>query len=223
MNQDEKKQKAAKAAFDLVFPSLHEDSVLGIGTGSTTNFFIEELNKSNAHIKGAICSSNASKQNLKESGIEVLELNDVHGIDIYIDGADEFNSRFELIKGGGGALTREKILANSSKHFICIVDNSKHVELLGEFPLAIEVLEVARSAVSREMMRMGGKPVYRTNFRTDNGNQIIDVSNLKIEVPFEMEAAINNIPGVVENGIFANRTPDIILKATESGIEEIKK
>jgi|TARA_B110000305_G_scaffold52891_1_gene58018 ribose 5-phosphate isomerase A len=223
MNQDEKKQKAAKAAFDLVFPSLHEDSVLGIGTGSTTNFFIEELNKSNAHIKGAICSSNASKQNLKESGIEVLELNDVHGIDIYIDGADEFNSRFELIKGGGGALTREKILANSSKHFICIVDNSKHVQLLGEFPLAIEVLEVARSAVSREMMRMGGKPVYRTNFRTDNGNQIIDVSNLKIEVPFEMEAAINNIPGVVENGIFANRTPDIILKATESGIEEIKK
>ena len=223
MNQDEKKQKAAKAAFDLVFPSLHEDSVLGIGTGSTTNFFIEELNKSNAHIKGAICSSNASKQNLKESGIEVLELNDVHGIDIYIDGADEFNSRFELIKGGGGALTREKILANSSKHFICIVDNSKHVQLLGEFPLAIEVLEVARSAVSREMMRMGGKPVYRTNFRIDNGNQIIDVSNLKIEVPFEMEAAINNIPGVVENGIFANRTPDIILKATESGIEEIKK
>jgi len=223
MNQDEKKQKAAKAAFDLVFPSLHEDSVLGIGTGSTTNFFIEELNKSNAHIKGAICSSNASKQNLKESGIEVLELNDVHGIDIYIDGADEFNSRFELIKGGGGALTREKILANSSKHFICIVDNSKHVQLLGEFPLAIEVLEVARSAVSREMMRMGGKPVYRTNFRTDNGNQIIDVSNLKIEVPFEMEAAINNIPGVVENGIFANRTPDIILMATESGIEEIKK
>jgi len=223
MNQDEKKQKAAKAAFDLVFPSLHEDSVLGIGTGSTTDFFIEELNKSNAHIKGAICSSNASKQNLKESGIEVLELNDVHGIDIYIDGADEFNSRFELIKGGGGALTREKILANSSKHFICIVDNSKHVQLLGEFPLAIEVLEVARSAVSREMMRMGGKPVYRTNFRTDNGNQIIDVSNLKIEVPFEMEAAINNIPGVVENGIFANRTPDIILMATESGIEEIKK
>ena len=223
MNQDEKKQKAAKAAFDLVFPSLHEDSVLGIGTGSTTDFFIEELNKSNAHIKGAICSSNASKQNLKESGIEVLELNDVHGIDIYIDGADEFNSRFELIKGGGGALTREKILANSSKHFICIVDNSKHVQLLGEFPLAIEVLEVARSAVSREMMRMGGKPVYRTNFRTDNGNQIIDVSNLKIEVPYEMEAAINNIPGVVENGIFANRTPDIILKATESGIEEIKK
>jgi ribose 5-phosphate isomerase A len=223
MNQDEKKQKAAKAAFDLVFTSLHEDSVLGIGTGSTTDFFIEELNKSNAHIKGAICSSNASKQNLKESGIEVLELNDVHGIDIYIDGADEFNSRFELIKGGGGALTREKILANSSKHFICIVDDSKHVQLLGEFPLAIEVLEVARSAVSREMMRMGGKPVYRTNFRTDNGNQIIDVSNLKIEVPFEMEAAINNIPGVVENGIFANRTPDIILKATESGIEEIKK
>ena len=223
MNQDEKKQKAAKAAFDLVFPSLHEDSVLGIGTGSTTDFFIEELNKSNAHIKGAICSSNASKQNLKESGIEVLELNEVHGIDIYIDGADEFNSRFELIKGGGGALTREKILANSSKHFICIVDDSKHVQLLGEFPLAIEVLEVARSAVSREMMRMGGKPVYRTNFRTDNGNQIIDVSNLKIEIPFEMEAAINNIPGVVENGIFANRTPDIILKATESGIEEIKK
>lgn len=221
MNQDEKKQLAAKAAFDIVLPTLHEDSVIGIGTGSTTDLFIEELNKSKSFIKGAVCSSEASKNNLKESGIEVLELNDVHGIDIYVDGADEFNSRFELIKGGGGALTREKVLANSSKQFICVVDDSKYADLLGSFPLAIEVLEIARSAVAREIMRMGGKPIYRNGFRTDSGNQIIDVTNLKIEIPFEMEAAINNIPGVVENGIFAKRTADIILKATSDGVIKI--
>ena len=223
MNQDEKKKKAAESAFLSVLPTLNKGSVLGIGTGSTTNFFIEELNKAKVDIKGAICSSEASKDHLKESGIKVMELNEVHGIDFYIDGADEFNSRFELIKGGGGALTREKVLANSSKEFICIVDDTKYSELLGNFPLPIEVLEVARSAISREIMRMGGKPVYRQGFITDNGHQIIDVHNLKIDIPFEMEATINNIPGVVENGIFAKRTADIILQATDSEIKTLNK
>jgi ribose 5-phosphate isomerase A len=152
-----------------------------------------------------------------------MELNEVHGIDIYIDGADEFNSRFELIKGAGGALTREKVLANSSTQFICMVDDSKFTELLGGFPLSIEVLEIARSSVSREMMRMGGKPVYRGGFITDSGNQIIDVSNLKIDVPYDLEALINNIPGVVENGIFAKRPADIILKASDKEIVKIER
>ena len=223
MNQDEKKKKAAEAAFLSVLPTLNEETVLGIGTGSTTNFFIEELNREKVSIKGVVCSSEASKENLESSGIKVMELNEVHGIDVYVDGADEFNSRFELIKGGGGALTREKILVNSSNRFICIVDDTKFSELLGNFPLPIEVLEVARSAISREIMRMGGKPVYRQNFVTDNGHQIIDVHNLQIDIPYEMEAILNNIPGVIENGLFAKRTADLIIQATDSEIITLKK
>tara|TARA_B100000809_G_C15122680_1_gene524936 strand:- start:57 stop:734 length:678 start_codon:yes stop_codon:yes gene_type:complete len=223
MNQDEKKKKAAESAFLSVLPTLNKETVLGIGTGSTTNFFIEELNREKVSIKGVVCSSEASKENLETSGIKVMELNEVHGIDVYVDGADEFNSRFELIKGGGGALTREKILVNSSNRFICIVDDTKFSELLGKFPLPIEVLEVARSAISREIMRMGGKPVYRQNFVTDNGHQIIDVHNLKIDIPYEMEAILNNIPGVVENGLFAKRTADLIIQATDSEIITLKK
>ena len=223
MNQDEKKKKAAESAFLSVLPTLNEETVLGIGTGSTTNFFIEELNREKVSIKGVVCSSEASKENLESSGIKVMELNEVHGIDVYVDGADEFNSRFELIKGGGGALTREKILVNSSNRFICIVDDTKFSELLGNFPLPIEVLEVARSAISREIMRMGGKPVYRQNFVTDNGHQIIDVHNLQIDIPYEMEAILNNIPGVIENGLFAKRTADLIIQATDSEIITLKK
>jgi ribose 5-phosphate isomerase A len=223
MNQDEKKKKAAESAFLSVLPSLNKETILGIGTGSTTNFFIEELNRAKVSIKGAVCSSKASKANLEASGIEVMELNEVHGIDVYVDGADEFNSRFELIKGYGGALTREKILANSSKKFICIVDDTKFSELLGKFPLSIEVLEVARSAISRELMRMGGRPVYRQNFITDNGHQIIDVHNMKIDIPYELESVLNNIPGVVENGLFAKRTADVIIQATNSEIIILEK
>jgi len=223
MNQDEKKKKAAESAFLSVLPTLNKETVLGIGTGSTTNFFIEELNREKVSIKGVVCSSEASKENLESSGIKVMELNEVHGIDVYVDGADEFNSRFELIKGGGGALTREKILVNSSNRFICIVDDTKFSELLGNFPLPIEVLEVARSAISREIMRMGGKPVYRQNFVTDNGHQIIDVHNLQIDIPYEMEAILNNIPGVIENGLFAKRTADLIIQATDSEIITLKK
>ena len=218
MSQDAKKKNSAKAAFELIEPSLNKDVVVGIGTGSTTNFFIEELNSSDIEIKGVVCSSAAS-ENYLNSSFKILSLNEVHSIDFYIDGADEFNDRFELIKGGGGALTREKILAYSSDKFICIVDDSKHADLLGRFPLPIEVLEIARSAISREIMKMGGKPIYRNGFITDNGNQIIDVHNLLIEVPFELEEKINNLPGVVENGIFSNRKADVIIQAKEKGVE----
>ena len=214
MTQDIKKKNSAKAAFEIIKPNLNKDTVLGIGTGSTTNYFIEVLNESDINIKGAVCSSISSEKKLNPS-IRVIELNEVHSIDFYVDGADEFNDRFELIKGGGGALTREKILAYSSDKFICIVDDSKHTDLLGKFPLPIEVLEIARSAISREMMKMGGKPV----FITDNGNQIIDIHNLLIEIPFELEKKINNIPGVVENGIFSNRKADVIIKAKSNEVE----
>ena len=221
MNQDLKKENSAKEAFKLIKPNLQKDTVIGIGTGSTTNFFIEELNREKIHIKGVICSSNASEQ-LIDNSYEIFSLNEVHSIDFYIDGADEYNDRKELIKGGGGALTREKILAYSSDQFICIVDETKHTDLLGRFPLPIEVIEIARSAISRELMKMGGKPVFRNGFTTDNGHQIIDIHNLPIEVPYDLEAEINNIPGVVENGIFANRKADIIVCASDNNIEVIE-
>ena len=222
MDKEEKKKQSAEKAYEIVRKDLNRDTVLGIGTGSTTNYFIELLNQEKLDLKGAVCSSNASEEYLKMSNIEILSLNNVHKIDFYVDGADEFNSRKELIKGGGGALTREKILAHSSETFICIVDDSKYSDLLGNFPVPIEVIELARSAISREVMKMGGRPVYRNNFVTDNGHQIIDVHNLDLNVPYETEQTINKIPGVVENGIFSSRKADIILLATDSGIEEIK-
>ena len=218
MNQDLKKKNSAIEAFNLINPKLNKDSVIGIGTGSTTNFFIEELNSSNLHIKGVVCSSKASASLIRNT-YDVLSLNEVHSLDFYVDGADEYNDRKELIKGGGGALTREKILAYSSESFICIVDETKHTDLLGrEFPLAIEVIEIARSAVSRELMKMGGKPIFRNGFTSDNGNQIVDVHNFPIEIPYDLEAEINNIPGVVENGIFAKRKADVIICATDNSI-----
>ena len=220
MNQDLKKENSAKQAFKLIEPDLQKDTVIGIGTGSTTNFFIEELNRANIHIKGVVCSSNTS-ESLIDNSYDIFSLNEVHSIDFYIDGADEYNDRKELIKGGGGALTREKILAYSSDKFICIVDETKHVDLLGTFPLPIEVIEIARSAISRELMKMGGKPIFRNGFTTDNGNQIVDIHNLPIEIPYDLEARINNIPGVVENGIFANRKADIIICASDNNIEII--
>lgn len=220
MNQDLKKENSAKQAFKLIEPDLQKDTVIGIGTGSTTNFFIEELNRANILIKGVVCSSNTS-ESLIDNSYDIFSLNEVHSIDFYIDGADEYNDRKELIKGGGGALTREKILAYSSDKFICIVDETKHVDLLGTFPLPIEVIEIARSAISRELMKMGGKPIFRSGFITDNGNQIVDIHNLPIEIPYDLEARINNIPGVVENGIFANRKADIIICASDNNIEII--
>ena len=220
MNQDLKKENSAKQAFKLIEPDLQKDTVIGIGTGSTTNFFIEELNRANIHIKGVVCSSNTS-ESLIDNSYDIFSLNEVHSIDFYIDGADEYNDRKELIKGGGGALTREKILAYSSDKVICVVDETKHVDLLGTFPLPIEVIEIARSAISRELMKMGGKPIFRNGFTTDNGNQIVDIHNLPIEIPYDLEARINNIPGVVENGIFANRKADIIICASDNNIEII--
>ena len=221
MNQDLKKEKSAKEAFSFIEKDIKKDSVIGIGTGTTTNFFIEELNKARLHIKGVVCSSEASEK-LIDRSYEVLSLNEVHSIDFYIDGADEYNDRKELIKGGGGALTREKILAYSSDTFICIVDESKYTDLLGKFPLPIEVIEIARSAISRELMKMGGKPIFRNGFISDNGNQIIDIHNLPLDIPYELEVKLNNIPGVVENGIFANRKADIIICSTDSSIEIIQ-
>ena len=221
MDKEEKKKQSAEKAYEIVKKTLNRDTVLGIGTGSTTNYFIEILNQEKLDLKGAVCSSKASEENLKMSNIEILSLNDVHKIDFYVDGADEFNNRRELIKGGGGALTREKILAHSSETFICIVDDSKYSDLLGDFPVPIEVIELARSAISREVMKMGGRPVYRNDFVTDNGHQIIDVHNLDLNVPYETEQKINKIPGVVENGIFSSRKADIILLSTGEGIKEI--
>ena len=221
METEEKKKQSALKAYEIVKKDLNRDTVLGIGTGSTTNYFIEILIQEKLDLKGAVCSSNVSEEHLQMSNIEILSLNDVHKIDFYVDGADEFNNRKELIKGGGGALTKEKILAHSSETFICIVDDSKYSDLLGNFPVPIEVIELARSAISRELMKMGGRPVYRNSFVTDNGNQILDVHNLDLNVPYEAEQKINNIPGVVENGIFSSRKADIVLLATESGVEVI--
>lgn len=220
MSLNLEKEKAAKEAFQLIEPDLRKDSVIGIGTGSTTNFFIDELNKAKIQVKGVVCSSNAS-EDLINNSYDIFTLNDVHSIDFYIDGADEYNDRKELIKGGGGALTREKILAYSSDKFICIVDESKYTDLLGKFPLPVEVIEIARSAISRELMKMGGKPIFRNGFKSDNGNQIIDIHNMPMDVPFELEALINNIPGVVENGIFSKRKADTIICASASSIEII--
>ena len=219
MDKEDKKRQSAEKAYEIIKKDLNRDTVLGVGTGTTTNYFIEIINNENLDVKGAICSSDASKELLSNSNIEILSLNDVYKIDFYIDGADEFNSRKELIKGGGGALTKEKILAHFSQTFICIVDDSKYSDLLGNFPVPIEVIELARSAISREIMKIGGKPVYRNNFITDNGNQIIDVHHLDLKVPYEMEQLINNIPGVVENGIFSHRKADIILKASNEKVD----
>jgi ribose 5-phosphate isomerase A len=223
MDKEDKKRQSAEKAYEIIKKDLNRDTVLGIGTGTTTNYFIEIINNENLDVKGAVCSSDASKELLSNSNIEILSLNDVYKIDFYIDGADEFNSRKELIKGGGGALTKEKILAHFSQTFICIVDDSKYSDLLGNFPVPIEVIELARSAISREIMKIGGKPVYRNNFITDNGNQIIDVHHLDLKVPYEMEQLINNIPGVVENGIFSHRKADIILLSTDDGVKEIRE
>ena len=222
MDKEEKKKEAAKKALEIIVSDLNEDTVLGIGTGSTTNYFIELLKKEKINIKGLVCSSNASKKLFDDSNFQILELNDVYGLDFYIDGADEFNERLELIKGGGAALTREKILAHSSNKFFCIVDDSKKVDKLGKFPLPIEVIEIARSAISREVLKMGGKPVFRQNITTDNGNQIIDVHNLNLDVPYDVEEKINNIPGVVENGIFAKRKADKIILSTDKDVQIIE-
>ncbi|AMJ87788.1 ribose-5-phosphate isomerase RpiA [Alteromonas stellipolaris] len=218
MDQNAKKQAVAKAAIEYV----EKGSIVGVGTGSTVNFFIEELGKIKNNIEGAVSSSDASTKLLEALGIEVFALNDVSNISVYIDGADEVTEHKHMIKGGGAALTREKIVAGASTTFVCIVDDSKRVPVLGKFPLPVEVIPMARSFVARELVKLGGDPEYRQGVVTDNGNVILDVHNLEILNPRELEQSINNIPGVVTNGIFALRGADIVLSATDTGVETYK-
>lgn len=207
MTQDELKKKVAEAALKYI----KDVPVIGVGTGSTTNFFIEMLADYKADIEGAVSSSVGTTERLKKVGIPVLDLNDVGTLEVYIDGADEISPNKHLVKGGGGALTREKIIAAASKKFVCIADGSKCVERLGAFPLPIEVIPMARSYVAREMVKLGGQPVWRENFVTDNHNHILDVRNLDILDPIKMEQTVNNITGVVAVGLFAMRPADIVL------------
>ena len=207
------KISVAKKAIAHIEKKLSNEMVLGIGTGSTVNFFIEEIGEFRNHFRGAVSSSEASTRLLKAKNIEVFSLNDVNEIEFYIDGADEVSPDNFLIKGGGGAHTREKIVAAAAKEFICIVDDSKLVEVLGSFPLPVEVIPESRSMVSRKIVAIGGRPVYRSGFVTDQGNQILDIHDIRINNPEEMEILLNNIPGVVDNGIFAFDKPEIVLVA----------
>ena len=204
------KISVAKKAVKYIESKISKETVLGIGTGSTVNFFIEELGNLKHHFKGAVSSSNASSELLKKKGIEVFSLNDVNEVEFYIDGADEVTPENYLIKGGGGAHTREKIVAAASNEFICIVDKTKLVDKLGAFPLPLEVIPESRSMVARKIITMGGKPVYRNNFLTDQKNQILDIHEINISDPVKLEKILNNIPGVVDNGIFANNKPEMV-------------
>ncbi len=215
MNLDEKKQRVAKAALEYVV----ENTIIGVGTGSTANYFINALATIKHKIDGAVASSNATAERLKSHGIPVFELNSVDEISVYIDGADESNKYLHLIKGGGGALTREKIVAAVSQRFVCIADDSKLVDVLGQFPLPIEVIPMARSYVARELVKMGGKPIWREGFITDNGNFILDVHNLEILAPVELEVRLNKITGVVTNGLFASRPADVLLLGSDNGVK----
>ena len=213
MTQDEMKKAAAWAALNYV----EENTIVGVGTGSTVNHFIDALGSIKDQIKGAVSSSEASTEKLKALGIEVFELNDVSELAVYVDGADEINSTNEMIKGGGAALTREKIVAAVAKKFVCIVDNTKHVETLGAFPLPVEVIPMARSYVARELLKLGGDPVYRQGVITDNGNVILDVHGLEINAAKALEEKINQIVGVVTNGLFATRGADVVITGTPEG------
>ncbi|GGB54707.1 ribose-5-phosphate isomerase RpiA [Shewanella inventionis] len=217
MTQDEMKKAAGWAALQYVKP----DTIVGVGTGSTVNHFIDALATMKDDIEGAVSSSEASTKKLKELGIEVFDLNSVDSIDVYVDGADEINDRMDMIKGGGAALTREKIVAAVAKQFICIVDNTKQVPILGNFPLPVEVIPMARSYVARELVKLGGDPVYRQGVITDNGNVILDVYNMQILDPKVMETKINAIVGVVTNGLFANRGADVLLVGTPDGVNTV--
>lgn len=219
MNQDELKNQVALAALEHIRPQLDSDSIVGVGTGSTANFFIDHLASVKHLFDGAVASSEATARRLKAHGIKVYDLNSIDRMEFYVDGADECNAHLELIKGGGGALTREKIVAAVAKKFICIVDQSKQVDLLGRFPLPVEVIPMARSLVGRELVKLGGDPVWREGFVTDNGNLILDVHNLHILSAKQLESAINNITGVVTNGLFALRPADVLLVGTASGVK----
>lgn len=222
MTQDELKSAVALEAVNLIKGQIDSDSIIGIGTGSTANFFIDHLAELKHTFDGTVASSEATAERLKSHGIPVYELNSVTNLDYYIDGADECNERLELIKGGGGALTREKIVAAVAKTFVCIVDDTKQVDLLGAFPLPVEVLPMARSYVARELVKLGGDPVWREDFVTDNGNLILDVHNMKIQSPIAIEEKINQITGVVTNGLFAVRPADVLLVGTSNGVTKLE-
>lgn len=221
MDQNELKQQVARAALSYIEPLLDDDSVIGVGTGSTTNYFIEELGNIRGKIYGTVSSSDASTTRLKELGIPVFDLNSVDEVSFYVDGADEANKYLQLIKGGGAALTREKIVAAVAREFICIVDESKIVDVLGKFPLPVEVIPMARSHVARQIVRLGGDPVYREGCVTDNGNHILDVYNLSIVDPRNLEDQLNKVTGVVTNGLFATRPADRLLVASVDGVKSL--
>ena len=215
MSQDDLKRAVAQAAIEYV----PIDSIVGVGTGSTANFFIDELARIKHKIRGAVASSEASANRLRGHGIEVLSLNDAGSLPVYVDGADEITRHLHMIKGGGGALTREKIVAAASKKFICVCDASKLVDVLGKFPLPIEVIPMARSSVARQLAALGGQPKLREGFTTDNGNVILDVHGLQIMNPVELESTLDHIAGVVTNGLFARRAADVLLLGTAEGVK----
>ncbi|RKZ48018.1 MAG: ribose 5-phosphate isomerase A [Gammaproteobacteria bacterium] len=215
MTQDEKKKQVAEAALAYV----EDDSIVGVGTGSTVNFFIDCLASIKHRIDGAVSSSDATEALLKQHNIPVLSLNSANDIPVYIDGADEATKHLHLIKGGGGALTREKIVAAASKKFICIIDETKMVDVLGTFPLPVEVIPMAQSYIAREITKLGGQPILREGFTTDNGNIILDVHNLSIIKPVELEQELNQLAGVVTNGLFAQRPADVLLVASDNGVQ----
>lgn len=222
MNQDQLKMAVGQAAVDHIQSHLEEHSIIGVGTGSTANCFIDALAKIKHLFDGAVASSEATAERLKGHGIPVYDLNGVNELEFYIDGADEINDHLQAIKGGGAALTREKIVAACTKQFICIADDSKLVPILGTFPLPVEVIPMARSYVARQLVALGGDPVYRQGVLTDNGNIIIDVHNMKIESATALEERINNIVGVVTNGLFACRPADVFLMGTNEGVKTLK-
>ena len=217
MTQDEMKKAAAIKALEFI----KNDTIVGVGTGSTVNYFIDALASIKDKIQGAVSSSEESSKRLQAHGIEVFDLNSVDVLDVYVDGADEITQHMSMIKGGGAALTREKIVAAVAKQFICIADDSKQVEVLGNFPLPVEVIPMARSYVARELVKLGGDPEYRQGVVTDNGNVILDVHNLVIIDPKKLEADINAIVGVVTNGLFAHRGADVLILGTENGVKVI--
>ncbi len=219
MTQDQLKEAVARAAIAHVVP----DAIVGVGTGSTANFFIDALAEMKDRIPGAVASSEATKKRLEGHGIKVLDLNDVSEIPVYVDGADEVNARLHMIKGGGGALTREKIVAAVATKFVCIADASKKVEVMGRFPLPVEVIPMAREHVARQLARLGGTPKLRAGFVTDNGNVILDVHGLAITEPDQLEAEINQIVGVVTNGLFALRGADVLLLGAAEGVQTFTK
>ena len=219
MTTDQQKHAAAKAALKETLRLIDRQAIIGVGTGSTTNFFIDLLADYRDEFKGAVASSEASAQRLQKHGIQVIELNESGDLPVYIDGADEINTHLQMIKGGGGALTREKVVASASKTFIAIVDQSKQVSMLGEFPLPVEVIPMARAYVARQLTRLGGQPALRAGVTTDNGHLILDVHHLKIMKPIELEEQINQIAGVVSNGLFARRSADIVVVGKTDGVD----